>query len=194
MSTDLSACHPGDGIEVLSRLPGLAEPLLQIDLERELQQLRGAVSRQRETGRSSKTLAKYPDFRIVLILMKGGTQMRQHRAEGRISIQQLKGQVCIHLADRKVNVSAGHLLVLDCGVLHDVEALEESALLLTISWRRDKKTDASEAFSTGQRHLDEEALSRMDDEGGSNDASAGSRDAVANATSKSKAWTSSRWS
>jgi len=48
-----------------------------------------------------------------------------------------RGQVRIHLADRKVNVAAGHLLVLDCGVLHDVEALEESALLLTIStWRR----------------------------------------------------------
>jgi quercetin dioxygenase-like cupin family protein len=148
----------------LHRLPGLAEPLLEIDFERELQQLRGEDSWQRETGRSSKTLAKYPDFRIVLILMKSGTQMRQHKAEGRVSIQQLKGQVCIHLADRKVNLSAGHLLVLDCGVLHDVEAVEESALLLTISWRTEK-TDASESLSM-QRHLDEEALSRMDDESG----------------------------
>jgi len=165
MATDLSACHPGAGIEVLNRLPGLAEPLLQFDLERELQQLRREDSWQRETGRSSKTLAKYPDFRIVLILMKSGTRMRQHRAEGRVSIQQLKGQVCVHLADRKVNVSAGHLLVLDCGVLHDVEALEESALLLTISWRREK-SDASESFSSTQRQLDEEAVSRMDDEGG----------------------------
>jgi len=42
MATDLSACHPGDGIEGLNRLPGLAEPLLQIDLERELQQLRAS--------------------------------------------------------------------------------------------------------------------------------------------------------
>jgi hypothetical protein len=62
-------------------------------------------------------------------------------------------------------VSAGHLLVLDCGVLHDVEALEESALLLTISWRREK-SDATESFSSTQRHLDQEAASRMDDEGG----------------------------
>jgi quercetin dioxygenase-like cupin family protein len=165
MATNLSTCHPGDGIEALNRLSGLAEPLLQIDLERELQQLRREDSWQRETGRSSKTLAKYPDFRIVLILMKSGTRMRQHKAEGRISIQQLKGQVCIHLADRKVTVSAGNLLVLDCGVLHDVEALEESALLLTISWRREK-SDATESFSSTQRHLDEEAVSRMDDEGG----------------------------
>jgi hypothetical protein len=40
MATDLSTCHPGDGIDVLNRLPGLAEPLLQIDLELELEQLR----------------------------------------------------------------------------------------------------------------------------------------------------------
>ena len=92
MATDLSTCHPGDGIEALNRLPGLAEPLLQIDLERELQQLRQEDSWQRETGRSSKTLGKYSDFRIVLILMKRGTRMRQHRAEGRVSIQLLKGR------------------------------------------------------------------------------------------------------
>ena len=180
MATNLSTCHPGDGIEALNRLPGLAEPLLQIDLERELQQLRHEDSWQRETGRSSKTLAKYPDFRIVLILMKSGTRMRQHRAEGRISIQQLKRQVRIHLADRKVTLSTGQLLVLDCGVLHDVEALEESALLLTISWRREK-SDVSESFLSTQRHLDEEAVSRMDDEGGAPDAALNQPDGAENA-------------
>ena len=169
MATNLSICHPGEGIEALNRLPGLAEPLLQIDLERELQQLRTKDSWQRETGRSSKTLAKYPDFRIVLILMKSGTRMRQHRAEGRVSIQQLKGQVCIHLDHRKVDMPAGRLLVLDCGVLHDVEALEDSALLLTISWRREK-SDASQSLSPTELHLDEVAVSRMDDEGGAPDA------------------------
>jgi quercetin dioxygenase-like cupin family protein len=165
MATNLSTCHPGDGIEALTRLPGLAAPLLQIDFEQELQQLRLRDSWQRETGRSSKTLAKYPDFRIVLILMKSGTRMRQHRAEGRISIQQLKGCLRIHLAGRQMDVSAGHLVILDCGVLHDVEALEESALLLTISWRTGEGS-ASESLSSKQRHLDEEAVSRMDDEGG----------------------------
>jgi quercetin dioxygenase-like cupin family protein len=165
MATNLSTCHPGSGIQALTRLPGLAGPLLQIDLERELQQLRRENSWQRETGRSSKTLAKYPDFRIVLILMKSGTRMRQQRAEERISIQLLKGQVSIHLTDRKVNISAGQLLVLDCGVLHDVEAQEESALLLTISWRRERG-DTADPFSSTQRILDQEAVARMDDEGG----------------------------
>jgi len=167
MARDLSACRPGAGVEVLNRLPGLARPLLQIDVEQELQQLRQEESWHRETGRSSKTLAKYPDFRIVLILMKSGTRMRQHTAEGRVSIQQLKGRVLIHLeAHRRVEVSAGQLLVLDCGVLHDVEALEESSLLLTISWRKGEMY-TSESLSSTQQRMDDEAVSRMDDEGGS---------------------------
>jgi len=62
MATDLSICHPGEGIQALKRLPGLAEPLLQIDMERQLQQLRQEDSWQRETGRSSETLGSIPIF------------------------------------------------------------------------------------------------------------------------------------
>ena len=151
MATNLSTCHPGDGIEALNRLPGLAEPLLQIDLERELQQLRREDSWQRETGRSSKTLAKYPDFRIVLILMKGGTRMRQHRAEGRISIQQLTGQVCIHLTDRKVNVSAGHLLVASKPILPRATDRAMTALLRSSRPMPARRPDRPEKSSGGGR-------------------------------------------
>jgi quercetin dioxygenase-like cupin family protein len=134
MTTIPKACHPGDGRKALNRLPQLAEPLLQFDLQKELRELRHQASWQRETGRSSKTLAKYPDFRIVLVLMKAGTQMNEHQAEGRVSIHHLLGRIRIHLPDQKVSLTAGQLLVMDCGLLHDVEAVEESAFLLTIAW------------------------------------------------------------
>jgi hypothetical protein len=62
---------------------------------------------------------------------EGNTQMNEHRAEGRISIHQLLGKICICLPDQKVNMAVGQLLVLDCGMVHNVEALEESAFLLT---------------------------------------------------------------
>ena len=134
MTANTEACHPGEGSKALNRLPQLAEPLLQFDLREELEQLRRQDSWQRETGRSSKTLAKYPDFRIILILMKANTQMNEHQAEGRISIHSLLGKICIHLPDQKINLAVGQLLVLDCGMVHDVEALEESGFLLTVSW------------------------------------------------------------
>ena len=134
MKSTTRTCHPGEGSKALNRLPQLADPFLQFDLVSELQQLRGEESWQRETGRSSKTLAKYPDFRIVLVLMKANTQMKEHRAEGRISIHHLLGKIRVHLPDQKVSLTSGQLMVLDCGMVHDVEALEESAFLLTVSW------------------------------------------------------------
>ena len=75
MNLNDSACHPGDGTKELNRLPYLAEPLLRFDLQQELQNLRREDSWDRETGRSSKTLAKYPDFRIVLVLMQCGSAL-----------------------------------------------------------------------------------------------------------------------
>ncbi len=137
MTANTSTCHPGDSSKDLNRLPQLAEPLMQFDLASEIQQLRAEESWLRETGRSSKTLAKYLDFRILLVLMKANTQMKEHRAEGRISIHQLMGKICIHLPDQKVSLTVGQLLVLDCGMVHGVAALEESAFLLTVSWPKD---------------------------------------------------------
>ena len=63
--------------------------------------------------------------------------MNEHRAEGRISIHQLMGKIRIQLPDQNVNLAVGQLLVLDCGMVHDVAALEESAFLLTVSWPKD---------------------------------------------------------
>ena len=121
----------------LTRLPGLADPVLQFDLPKEIEQLRTKESWGRETGRSSETLVKQQDFRVILILMKAGTRMGEHRAEGRISIHTLQGRICVHLRDQKLELPAGRLLALDCRLHHDVEALEESAFLLTIAWPKD---------------------------------------------------------
>jgi len=134
MARNLTAHKPGEGSKALNRLPHLAKPLLRFNLAEELRQLRSEDSWQREAGRSSKTLAKYSDFRIVLVLMKANTQMKEHHADARISIHSLQGKIRIHLPDQKVELPAGELMALDHGIPHDVEAVEESAFLITISW------------------------------------------------------------
>lgn len=167
MTTSTITCHPGEASSMLNKLPQLGQSLLRFDLHREIQALRQEDSWNRDTGRSSKTLAKYPDFRIVLILMKANTKMDQHRAEGRISIHQMLGKMCVHLPDQDVTVSAGDLLALDCGVLHNLEALEESAFLLTLSWGKGRVENHASPAAAAEGRLEEEARSRMDDEGGS---------------------------
>lgn len=117
----------------------LSGPLLQFELASELNQLHRDESWLHPAGRSSKTLVKYPDLRIVLIAMKANTRMHEHTAAGRISVHSLKGHIRLHLPERVVNLPAGHLLALDQCVPHDVEATEDSAFLLTLSWPPETK-------------------------------------------------------
>jgi quercetin dioxygenase-like cupin family protein len=135
MSARDENCQSDEHRASLTRLPQLAETTIQFNLAKELEQLHHAEAWDQTSGRSSKTLAKYADFRIVLVSMKAKTRMEQHRAEGRISIQCLAGELRIHLpGTQEAEMTAGDFLVLDCGIPHDVEALLESAFLLTICW------------------------------------------------------------
>ncbi len=118
----------------LTRMPYLASPLMRFNLPKELRQLRSEQSWQRGTGRSSRTLAKYPDFHIVLVLMKANTRMNKHHVDARISIQALDGRLRVRLPNQMVELPAGELIALDYAIPHGVEALEESAFLITISW------------------------------------------------------------
>ena len=121
----------------------LSGPLLQFDLAGELDQLHRDESWLQPTGRSSKTLVKHPDLRIVLIAMKGNTRMHEHSAAGRISVHSLNGHIRLRLPDQVVDLPAGRLLALDQCVPHDVEATEDSAFLLTLSWPPEKKRAAA---------------------------------------------------
>ena len=119
----------------LTRLPELANEVIRRNIDNELEKLKKAPSWQRESGRSSETLVKYEQFRVVLVRMKPGSYMSHHRAEGPISIHVLRGKVRVHLPeDRIEDLKPGDLLTLDRCLEHDVEALEESSFLLTIAW------------------------------------------------------------
>jgi len=111
----------------------LDTPTLQFDLVKEIEELHREESWERETGRSSKTLVKHPDLRIVLVAMKAKTRMHGHKAAARISIQTISGHIRLHLPGRTVDLPAGNLVALDQCLAHDVEALEDSAFLLSIS-------------------------------------------------------------
>ncbi len=122
----------------------LSGSVLQFNLASELEQLHRDESWVHPTGRSSKTLVKFPDLRIVLIAMKANTRMHEHTAAGRISVHSLDGHIRLHLPEQVVDLPAGHLLALDHDVPHDVEASEDSAFLLTLSWPPESKNKKSE--------------------------------------------------
>src|SRR6185437_6549564 len=119
----------------MTRLPELAGEVIRRNINEELEKLKEAPSWQRESGRSSETLVKYDEFRIVLVRMKPGSYMSHHRAEGPISINVIQGSIRVHLPENRTDdLKTGELLTLDRCLEHDVEALEESGFLLTIAW------------------------------------------------------------
>ena len=118
------------------RSPGPLEgPILPFDLNAEIEQLRGENAWQ--GGRNSKTLVKHSDFRVVLTVLKANARLHEHKAAGRISVQAVVGHIQMHVESKVFDLPAGRLLALDRGIAHDVEALEDSAFLLTIAWPED---------------------------------------------------------
>jgi len=116
----------------------MAAPYLEFDIAGELEQLHREAGWQ--SGQNAKTLVKHDGLRIVLIALKAGSRIPEHQTEGYVSIQTVVGHIQVRAQGRTFELRSGGLLALDHGVPHDVEALEESALLLTIAWSRAKES------------------------------------------------------
>lgn len=111
--------------------------LAQFDLSREIED-----SEQRkpwQSGLYSKTLYKREDFRTVLFSMETGAKLKEHHADGTLSVHVLKGSIRLAAQGKSVELQAGQLLTLAASLKHDVESLADSAFLLTISWPSPEK-------------------------------------------------------
>ena len=85
-------------------------------------------------GHTGRTLVRESDLRVVLIAVQGGARIAEHDTDSSVSIHALSGHIRLHLPNRDVDLSAGRLLALGPGIEHDVEAMVDSAFLLTLSW------------------------------------------------------------
>jgi quercetin dioxygenase-like cupin family protein len=81
-----------------------------------------------------RALTKTPDFRVVLISMETAARLKEHRVDGTSSVQVLKGRIRYSTGGQAYDLQAGSLITLAASIAHEVESLDESAFLLTISW------------------------------------------------------------
>ena len=70
--------------------------------------------------------------RLVLFAFESGGCMKEHAAPGWVTIHVLRGTMLVRPADAQHRLTAGTLLSLAPGVRHDVEATEETDMLLGI--------------------------------------------------------------
>ena len=128
----------------------LDAPLLTFDIPTLLAQLKHE-DLWRTGKRNAMTLLKDHGLRVVLIVMHASTAIPSHQAESPLSVQVVEGRLQVRTDAEPVTLKKGHMLALRAGIRHEIEALEESALLLTLaasqSHPAEYKGDAGEKFS-----------------------------------------------
>lgn len=117
-----------------SREPrALDDELLAFELDREIALLR-AEAGYREFGRSSKTLGKGANVRLVVTAARAGVTIGDDDAEAPIAVQVIDGAVRLGRAGDGIPFRAGTVAWFGEGGGWSVTADEDSALLLSIGW------------------------------------------------------------
>lgn len=83
--------------------------------------------------RLAVSLVKDDALNILLMVLKEGARLAEHRTKGPIAVQVLAGSVRFSAGSEQTALSAGHITALDRDLVHSLEALEESVVLLTTS-------------------------------------------------------------
>ena len=110
----------------------LSEPMMTFELRPQIEQLRADESYQR-SGRLGRTLARSGRLRLVLVALNAGVEVGTHQADSPMTIQLVDGRIGFRIGSEEHELRAGQVLFFQAGEAHDIRALEESALLLTLS-------------------------------------------------------------
>ena len=81
--------------------------------------------------RNAVTVVKTPNLGVVLTAVKKGAKLCGHEVDGPITIQVLSGAVRFGLGVEAKTLRDGTVIALDRAIPHVIEALENSALILT---------------------------------------------------------------
>ncbi len=109
----------------------LDSSVLALRIEREAKRLKQEPEwiMGRENG---ITLAKYPHMRVVLVALKKGTSLREHKVEGPMSLSVLDGKIGVEVSGVSYDLFSKGLLTLQKSVPYDIRAMTNSLFLMTI--------------------------------------------------------------
>lgn len=107
-------------------------PSLSFDFHAEAEAIR-AEPRETRQGHRQKTLFKHDSRTIALFVMEKGGSIRDHSADGTVTIQPVEGELVVAVDGEDKHLKTGHMLVIAPGVRHEVRASEEAAFVLQVS-------------------------------------------------------------
>lgn len=84
------------------------------------------------SGSKTQALIKTPRLEVIRLVLPKGKTIPEHKAPGEITVHCLEGSVKFAVSGQVHALVAGSMICLSAGVPHDLEALEDSSVLLTI--------------------------------------------------------------
>lgn len=109
----------------------LSRPVIELDLSAEIAEVRAGEAFE-SSDHAAKTLVKEPGLDVVLLVLKGGGEVREHRAHVPILVQGLEGSVRVWVAGEPRHLAPGRLLAIDAELPHRLVAESDAAVLLTL--------------------------------------------------------------
>lgn len=103
----------------------------EVDLSRAAEALR-AEPRAGERGHRQMALFRHGPATVALYTFEPGGRMPDHVVEGPVFIHVLKGRLTVTTRESTHDLGEGMLLRLSPSVAHDVKAVEQSEMLLTV--------------------------------------------------------------
>ena len=105
---------------------------LSFDLGKQIAELREDGSYVR-SGRTGRTLVKAGPLRLTLTLIAAGVDVGTHQATSPMTLLVVQGRLRYRVEDEEFELGQGEVLFFGPGHAQDIRALEDTALLLTIT-------------------------------------------------------------
>ena len=103
--------------------------MITVKVADEIARLKGAAE-WNSGDRHAISLIKDAALNVLLMVLKKGAHLHEHRTKGPITVQVVSGSIRFSAGPDQRVISAGEMVGLDRGIAHSVEALEESAFIL----------------------------------------------------------------
>ncbi len=82
--------------------------------------------------RHGSSLVKGDGINVALMVLKKGAKMQAHHTRAPITVHVIDGRINFVASGKTQLVNSGMIVALDRGIEHSIDAVEESALVLTV--------------------------------------------------------------
>jgi quercetin dioxygenase-like cupin family protein len=105
--------------------------LIAVDVRAEIARLKGELA-WANNDRHGSSLVKGDGINVALMMLKKGAKLQEHHTRAPITVNVIEGRINLIMKGKPQLLTPGMIAALDRGIEHSIEALEESAIVLTV--------------------------------------------------------------